>query len=83
MYDKRPQRVDVTKMDELGPSPSKQSRNDSKKEEAKSGTSDHVVALTQLREQIANLQRQLAQKDKDIFAKDRQVIYILNIMLKE
>ena len=55
------------------PSPSKQARHDGRKEEPKNTTSDHVVALTQLREQIANLQRQLAQTDKEIFAKDRQV----------
>lgn len=36
-------------------------------------SSDHVVALTQLREQIAGLTRQLAQKDKELLAKDRQV----------
>jgi len=36
-------------------------------------TSDHVVALTQLREQISSLQRQLQQKDQQLLAKDRQV----------
>ena len=67
--------MDVPKVEEpiWGPPPSKQGRHDGKKEEPKNTTSDHVVALTQLREQIANLQRQLAQKDKEIFGKDRQV----------
>ncbi|CAL8108674.1 unnamed protein product [Orchesella dallaii] len=36
-------------------------------------SSDHVVALTQLREQIASLQRQLTQKDKQLLEKDRQI----------
>jgi len=76
-FDKRPQRVDVTKLgaEDNGP-PAKQSRNDSKKDDVKTATStssDHLVALTQLREQIANLQRQLSQKDKDLLAKDRQI----------
>jgi len=35
--------------------------------------SDHVVALTQLREQIANLNKQLQQKDQQLLAKDRQI----------
>jgi hypothetical protein len=35
--------------------------------------SDHVVALTQLREQIASLNRQLALKDQMLLAKERQV----------
>jgi len=60
-----------------GPSPSKQSRTESSKKEdtktANSNASDHLIALTQLRETIGNLQRQLAQKDKDLLTKDRQV----------
>jgi Tfp pilus assembly protein PilO len=65
-----------------GGTPAKQSRNEAKKEELKTATStssDHLVALTQLREQIANLQRQLSQKDKDLLAKDRQVPHYCNL----
>lgn len=35
--------------------------------------SDHVVAVTQLREQITVLQRQLSKKDQEMINKDRQV----------
>jgi len=77
IIDKRPQREDVTKLSGAdGGTPSKQSRTESKKEDIKtanSAASDHLVALTQLRETIGNLQRQLAQKDKDLLAKDRQI----------
>ena len=44
-------------------------------------TSDHVVALTQLREQISSLQRQLQQKDQQLLAKDRQVRLIRRSMI--
>lgn len=36
-------------------------------------SSDHVVAMTQLKEQIASLQKQIIQKDQNLFAKDKQV----------
>lgn len=36
-------------------------------------SSDHVVAMTQLKEQIASLQKRLAQKDRDLLAKDKQM----------
>lgn len=36
-------------------------------------SSDHVVAMTQLKEQIAALQKQISQKDQNLFAKDKQV----------
>jgi hypothetical protein len=35
--------------------------------------SDHVVALTQLREQIATLQKKLQQKDNQLLQKDKEV----------
>jgi len=73
-HDKRPQRVDVTKIGHDDSAPlAKQARMETKKEEGKNTNSDHVVALTHLREQIANLQRQLNQKDKEIMAKERQI----------
>jgi ribonuclease BN (tRNA processing enzyme) len=71
-HDKRPQRVDVTKMNEEAPPPPKQPRQGSRSEDIAMG-SDHLVAMTQLREQISNLHRQIAQKDKDLLAKDRQI----------
>lgn len=42
-------------------------------------SSDHVVAMTQLKEQIASLQKLVAQKDSMILTKDKMV----NFSLKE
>lgn len=44
-------------------------------------SSDHVVAVTQLKEKIAHLQKQINMKDGQLLAKDRQVrkIYIFAI----
>lgn len=39
-------------------------------------TSDHVVALTQLREQIATLQKKLQQKDAQLLQKDKEVSWL-------
>ncbi|XP_026321807.1 protein FAM76A isoform X2 [Hyposmocoma kahamanoa] len=36
-------------------------------------SSDHVVAMTQLKETIASLQKKVAQKDNELLAKDRQI----------
>lgn len=36
-------------------------------------SSDHVVAMTQLKEQMASLQKQLQGKDSTILSKDKQV----------
>lgn len=36
-------------------------------------SSDHVVAMTQLKEQIASLQKQLSQKDSQLLNKDKMV----------
>lgn len=40
---------------------------------APSHNTDHVVALTQLREQIATLQKKLQQKDNQLLQKDKEV----------
>jgi hypothetical protein len=40
---------------------------------APSAHSDHVVAITQLREQIASLQKKLNQKDSQLLKKDKEV----------
>lgn len=39
-------------------------------------SSDHVVAMTQLKEQMASLQKQLSQKDSQLLAKDKMVSYL-------
>lgn len=36
-------------------------------------SSDHVVAMTQLKEQIASLQKRLTMKDKELLAKDKHI----------
>ncbi|XP_050026749.2 Na(+)/dicarboxylate cotransporter 3 [Dermacentor andersoni] len=36
-------------------------------------SSDHVVVLTQLREQVSSLQKQLSLKDQQLLAKDKQI----------
>lgn len=36
-------------------------------------SSDHIVALTELREQIATLQKQLSAKDGQLLTKEKQV----------
>lgn len=38
--------------------------------------SDHVVAITQLREQIATLQKKLQQKDGQLLQKDKEVSFL-------
>lgn len=40
-------------------------------------SSDHVVAMTQLKEQIASLQKLVAQKDSMILTKDKMVNFSL------
>jgi hypothetical protein len=46
-------------------------------------SSDHVVAVTQLKEKIANLQKQISIKESQLLAKDRQVcgMYINKYMI--
>lgn len=47
-----------------------------------SHNTDHVVALTQLREQIATLQKKLQQKDNQLLQKDKEVSdFSLNLLL--
>lgn len=36
-------------------------------------SSDHVVAMTQLKEQIASLQKQVSQKNAELLNKDKMV----------
>lgn len=48
---------------------------------APSHSSDHVVALTQLREQIASLQKKLQQKDNQLLQKDKEVSHNFSIIL--
>ncbi|XP_022651941.1 protein FAM76A-like [Varroa jacobsoni] len=46
-------------------------------------SSDHVVALTKLNDQVLSLQRQLSEKDKQLIAKDRQICELKADMAKQ
>ncbi|XP_032677084.1 protein FAM76A isoform X1 [Odontomachus brunneus] len=79
-HNKRPHRVDVTKLppqseggDTNGPSPVKAARMAGVHDPHDPNSSDHVVAVTQLKEKIAHLQKQITIKDGQLLAKDRQI----------
>nr|SVE86007.1 EOG090X02IW [Daphnia similis]SVE87262.1 EOG090X02IW [Daphnia similis] len=77
-HDKRPQRPDVTKVglgdrEETGP-PAKIFRPMINRDAmVDPNSSDHVVAITELREQVATLQKQLSVKDNQLLAKEKQI----------
>lgn len=79
-HSKRPKRVDVTKLPptdlDNGP-PNKIARNNAGpgiiRGELDPNSSDHVVAMTQLKEQIASLQKQINQRDGQLLSKDKMV----------
>ncbi|KAJ9597815.1 hypothetical protein L9F63_011310 [Diploptera punctata] len=85
-HNKRPHRVDVTKLNqpsaekdggEGGP-PVKMVRGGSgagnnRGDPHDPNSSDHVVAVTELKEQIASLQKQLNQKDSQLLSKDKMI----------
>ncbi|XP_050309283.1 protein FAM76A [Anthonomus grandis grandis] len=77
-HNKRPNRPDVTKM----PIPDEQPPNKVARNNVAPGmvrgdvdpnSSDHVVAMTQLKEQIASLKKQIAQKDAQMLVKDKTI----------
>lgn len=77
-HSKRPNRPDVTKIPPPEDTPpNKVARNNSTpiivRGELDPNSSDHVVAMTQLKEQIASLQKQLSQKNSELLNKDKQV----------
>lgn len=79
-HNKRPHRVDVTKLPALdtdnGPA-NKVTRTNAGpgliRTDMDPNSSDHVVAMTQLKEQIASLQKQLNQKDQQLLSKDKMI----------
>ncbi|XP_043266536.1 protein FAM76A [Venturia canescens] len=80
VHNKRPQRGDVTKLppqsevpETNGPAPVKIARMVPIHDHHDPNSSDHVVAVTQLKEKIALLQKQLTQKDNQLLTKDRQI----------
>lgn len=86
-HNKRPHRVDVTKLPNIdvdnGPT-SKTARSNAGpgliRAELDPNSSDHVVAMTQLKEQIASLQKQLTQKDSQLLSKDKMVMIKFHYM---
>jgi hypothetical protein len=79
-HNKRPHRVDVTKLppqsesgDSNGPTPIKAARMAGVHDPHDPNISDHVVAVTSLKEKIANLQKLISQKDGQLLAKEKQV----------
>ncbi|KAJ8870115.1 hypothetical protein PR048_029127 [Dryococelus australis] len=79
-HNKRPHRVDVTKMNNPPPTqddvesiPPNKVKKNAGADIHDPNSSDHVVAMTQLREQIASLQKQLGQKDSQLLTKDKQI----------
>ncbi|XP_071526827.1 protein FAM76A-like isoform X1 [Panulirus ornatus] len=71
-HNKRPNRPDVTKMPQEEP-PAKVSRNSGPVRDSDPGTADQLVLITQLREQIAHHEKQLAGKDAQLLAKEKQM----------
>ncbi|XP_042230299.1 protein FAM76A-like isoform X3 [Homarus americanus] len=71
-HNKRPNRPDVTKMPQEEP-PAKVSRNSGPTRDSDPGTADQLVLITQLREQIARLEKQLSGKDAQLLAKEKQM----------
>lgn len=72
--------MDVTKLppqseggETNGPTPVKAARMVGVHDPHDPNSSDHVVAVTQLKEKIAHLQKQISIKDSQLLAKDRQV----------
>ncbi|XP_024085009.1 protein FAM76A isoform X2 [Cimex lectularius] len=84
-HSKRPSRVDVTKVDISRHDSNDSSSLPPATKLARTGnhrlpgdvldphSSDHVVAMTQLKEQMASMQKQLAQKDALLLSKDKQI----------
>ncbi|KAG5681962.1 hypothetical protein PVAND_011362 [Polypedilum vanderplanki] len=67
---------DLTKTANLSDIPEKMSKTSSSSNSVVAPShhsSDHVVAVTQLREQIATLQKKLAQKDNILLQKDKEI----------
>lgn len=66
---KKPQRPDITKQ-AMPDIPEKVARIASSMD---SNNSDHFIAMTELKETIANMQKRLSQKDRELLEKDKMV----------
>lgn len=88
-HNKRPHRIDVTKAPPVesdnGP-PSKVTRNNAGpnliRADLDPNSSDHMVAMTQLKEQIASLKKQIGQKDAQLLSKDKlvSIYHVANVL---
>jgi len=77
-HNKRPQRPDVTKVglgdrEDIGPMPKVFRPMINRDALVDPNSSDHVVAITELREQVATLQKQLLSKDHQLLLKEKQM----------
>jgi len=77
-HNKRPQRPDVTKVglgdrEDTGPTPKVFRPMINRDTLVDPNSSDHVVAITELREQVATLQKQLSSKDHQLLLKEKQM----------
>nr|CAG4636843.1 EOG090X02IW [Ceriodaphnia reticulata]SVE72819.1 EOG090X02IW [Ceriodaphnia reticulata] len=77
-HNKRPQRPDVTKVglgdrEDTGPAAKIFRPMINRDALVDPNSSDHVVAITELREQVATLQKQLTVKDNQLLAKEKQI----------
>nr|CAG4641527.1 EOG090X02IW [Eurycercus lamellatus] len=78
-HNKRPQRPDVTKVglggerEDTGPAAKIFRPMINRDALVDPNSSDHVVAITELREQVATLQKQLSLKDNQLLAKEKQI----------
>nr|CAG4642364.1 EOG090X02IW [Evadne anonyx] len=77
-HNKRPQRPDVTKVglgdrEDMGPVPKVFRPMINRDTLVDPNSSDHVVAITELREQVATLQKQLLSKDHQLLLKEKQM----------
>lgn len=75
--------MDVTKLppqldtvDSNGPTPIKVARMAGVHDPHDPNISDHVVAVTSLKEKISNLQKQISQKDGQLLSKEKQVQFL-------
>lgn len=71
---KKPQRPDITKQ-VMPDIPEKVARIVSSMD---SNNSDHFIAMTELKETIANMQKRLSQKDRELLEKDKMVSVAMN-----
>ena len=66
-------KVGLGEREDSGPAPKMSRPMGSRDAVVDPNSSDHIVAMTQIREQVATLQKQLNAKDQQLLAKEKQV----------